>query len=319
MVVEAHGPDTVVSLPLSNEQTALRLEEVADLLEQQGANVFRVQAYRQAAQTVRGLARPVESVIADEGLAGLRALRGIGESLARTIDHLVHTGRLTLLDQLRGEGGPETVLTTVPGIGPMLAARLHESLGIENLHDLEIAAYDGRLARVPGMGRRRIQGIRESLAGRFRRRPQIPESARTRPEPGPPVGELLDVDREYQRKATADRLPRIAPRRFNPTRVAWLPILHTRRGDRHYTVLFSNTARAHELGMTRDWVVIYRDDHDGRGQWTVVTARFGDLRDRRIVRGREAECRRHYELVHRDQGACHEGPASVDPDRHLWI
>ena len=70
-----------------------------------------------------------------------------------------------------------------------------------------------------------------------------------------------------------------------------MPILHTHRGKRHYTVLFSNTARAHELGTTHDWVVIYRD---GDGQWTVVTALFGDLKGRRIVRGREAECAEFY-------------------------
>jgi putative hydrolase len=89
-------------------------------------------------------------------------------------------------------------------------------------------------------------------------------------------------------------LPRIAPRRFNPTGQAWLPILHTQRSDRHYTVLFSNTARAHELGTTKEWVVIYRDDAKGDGQWTVITARLGKLRGRRIVRGREAECEAYY-------------------------
>lgn len=104
------------------------------------------------------------------------------------------------------------------------------------------------------------------------------------------MSELLDVDREYRSKARRRKLPRIAPRRFNPTLEAWLPVLHTQRGERHYTALFSNTARAHELGMTHDWVVVYRDDHGGDGQWTVVTARFGSLRGKRIVRGREDEC-----------------------------
>lgn len=60
------------------------------------------------------------------------------------------------------------------------------------------------------------------------------------------------------------------------------------------TALYSNTAHAHELGMTKDWVVIYRDDRDGAGQWTVVTARYGSLRGKRIVRGREAECDAFY-------------------------
>lgn len=62
-----------------------------------------------------------------------------------------------------------------------------------------------------------------------------------------------------------------------------------------YTALFSNTARAHQLDMIRDWVVIYRDDQDGSGQWTVVTSQFGPLRGKRIVRGREAECQTYYQ------------------------
>ena len=67
-------------------------------------------------------------------------------------------------------------------------------------------------------------------------------------------------------------------------------MLHTQRDSRHYTALYSNTARAHELGTTRDWLVVYRDDHSGHGQWSVVTARYGPLRGRRVVRGRDGEC-----------------------------
>ena len=109
------------------------------------------------------------------------------------------------------------------------------------------------------------------------------------------MAELLDVDRQYRQLAEADRLPRTVPLRFNPTRQAWLPILHAQRGRRHYTALFSNTARAHELGATRDWVVIILEDQHARAQWTVITAGYGKLRDRRIVRGRERECGEYYE------------------------
>jgi putative hydrolase len=104
------------------------------------------------------------------------------------------------------------------------------------------------------------------------------------------VAELLEVDREYREGAERGTLRRIAPRRFNPTGEAWLPVLHATRGDRHYTALFSNTARAHQLGRTRDWVVIYADGRDTEHQWTVVTVARGPFRGRRIVRGREGEC-----------------------------
>jgi hypothetical protein len=118
--------------------------------------------------------------------------------------------------------------------------------------------------------------------------------------PEPPVALLLDVDRQYRRAAAAGRLPRIAPRRFNPSGEAWLPILHTEREAWQLTALFSNTARAHELGATRDWVVVYfHTDTRGEGQRTVVTEARGVLAGRRIVRGREDECRAHYQVARR--------------------
>jgi hypothetical protein len=111
----------------------------------------------------------------------------------------------------------------------------------------------------------------------------------------PGVDLLLDIDREYRDKARAGELRRIAPRRFNPERKAWLPVLHTRRGAWHFTALLSNTERAHELHRTYDWVVIfYCAPHEGEGQATVVTERRGALTGRRVVRGREPECSRHY-------------------------
>lgn len=277
-------------LPLDNERLARRLEEVAELLEAQHANPFRVRAYRRAAATVRALPQPAHALLEGGGEQALTELPGIGASLARTIEELVHTDHLPLLEHLRGRTRPRDVLTTVPGIGPGLARRITEELGIESLAELEAAAHDGRLARVPGFGERRLLGVRESLAGRLRRVPRFPPAPRREPSEEPPVAELLDVDREYRSKARRRKLPRIAPRRFNPTLEAWLPVLHTQRGERHYTAFFSNTARAHELGMTHDWLVIYRDDHGGDGQWTVVTARFGPLRGKRVVRGREEEC-----------------------------
>jgi len=111
----------------------------------------------------------------------------------------------------------------------------------------------------------------------------------------PDVAALLDVDREYRKKAAAGSLRTIAPKRFNPSGEAWLPVLHAQRGEWHFTALFSNTARAHELGRTRDWVVMYYYDGDHvEGQCTVVTETRGALAGQRVVRGREEECRAQY-------------------------
>jgi hypothetical protein len=276
----------IVDAKRENGPIAARLDEVAALLEEQGANPFRVGAYRKAARTVRELSLPVSELLASEGIGGLDRLPGIGIRLSRAIETLVSTGRLPMLDRLRGETDPAHLLASVPGIGPALADRLHD-LAIATLEDLETAASDGRLESLAGIGPKRLAGIRDSLAARLgRARGSV--SARGGVEP--PVAELLDVDREYLERAAAGTIPRIAPRRFNPAHEAWLPILHTRRGSRHYTALFSNTARAHELGRTGDWVVLYGDGPGAGRQWTVVTESGGPLRGHRVVRGREAEC-----------------------------
>lgn len=276
----------------SNEEIATTLERIAELLDAQNANPYRVRAYREGATTVRDLSEPIALLFEHEGTPGLERLPNIGVSLARSIQQLIEHGKISLLERLQGETHPERLLATVPGIGPKLAGRIHEQLGIETLLDLENAAYDGRLDQVEGFGRGRLRGVRESLAGRLHRRPTPVERLRPQQADSPSVSELLDIDREYRQ--TLRSLPRIAPRRFNPTGEAWLPVLHSERGTNHYTALFSNTARAHELGMIHDWVVIYQDDHNGAGQWTIVTSQYGHLKGKRIVRGREAECASYY-------------------------
>jgi putative hydrolase len=105
------------------------------------------------------------------------------------------------------------------------------------------------------------------------------------------VALLLEVDRSYRAGAMAGTLPTITPRRFNPDGKAWLPVLHAEWPGWHITALYSNTARAHELGHVHDWVVLYvEDDAHHEQQYTVVTASRGTLVGQRVVRGREAEC-----------------------------
>jgi hypothetical protein len=112
----------------------------------------------------------------------------------------------------------------------------------------------------------------------------------------PQVSTLLAVDAEYRRKVQDDVLHKIAPRRFNPENRAWLPILHTIRQGWDFTVLYSNTARAHKLQKTRDWVVIYFERNSHEDQATAVTATQGSLKGKRVIRGREAECERYYQI-----------------------
>ncbi len=263
------------------------LDETAEILEAQHANQFRVRAYREAARELRQLEAPVRELWDRDGREALIGLPRIGKSLSRAIEVWLLTGTLGILQRVRGDEAAERILMTVPGIGRELAHRIHHNLGISSLEDLELSAHDGRLAKLEGIGPRRLQAIGDQLETRLRR------TARGRADPDlerPSVREILDVDREYRDRAAALSLPRIAPRRFNPSGEAWLPILHTRRGGRHYTALFSNTAQAHSLKRTDDWVVIYVDEGVGEHQWTVVTEPRGPLAGQRVVRGREREC-----------------------------
>ncbi len=276
-----------------NAGIAEQLREIGDLLELQEANPFRVSAYRRAAETVAGLDRPLAAIDATEGRAGLERLPGIGSGIAGVVHEILATGRSSRLENLRGQLEPEQVFQAVPGIGPALARRIFDRLHVESLEGLEVAAHDGRLEAVPGVGARRAEGIRLALEQMLARRPRLPGGG-AGDEPG--VDTLLAVDREYRRRAEAGELPTIAPRRFNPEGRAWLPILHADRDGWHFTALFSNSARAHELDRTHDWVVIYfYDEAHHEGQRTVVTENRGVLAGERVVRGREAECRRRVE------------------------
>lgn len=271
-----------------NQAIADKLRELADLLQQQDANPFRVNAYRRAAETVAGHAGDLAELAAREGTEGLDRLPAIGPSIARAIQEMLRTGRWMQLERVRGSLDPEQVFQSIPGIGPELARRIHEALEIETLAQLEMAAHDGRLEQVNGVGPRRARMIAAALGQMLQRRP----GRRRGPTSEPGVDVLLDVDREYREKSSRGKLRKIAPRRFNPEGEAWLPILHTQRGDWEFTALYSNTARAHELGRTDDWVVLYfHSDHGPEGQRTVVTETHGPLEGRRVVRGREAECR----------------------------
>jgi putative hydrolase len=276
----------------TNQQIAMKLAQAADLLEQQGANPFRVSAYRRASETISRLAQDIRGLAEAEGDAGLIKLPNIGKGIARAIQELLATGSWVQLERMRGTLNPVRLFRTVPGIGPKMAEQIHETLHIDTLEALEAAAWDGRLETVRGMGNRRITGIRNALTALLgKTRSRLPMEAGA----GPSVMTLLEVDRGYRQQAEQEALPVIAPKRFNPEGRAWLPILHTYRDEWHFTLLYSNTALAHELKRTHDWVIVYfYDDHHQEGQCTVVTETRGPLTGQRVVRGRELECREYY-------------------------
>lgn len=273
-----------------NAQIAERLRNMADLRQQQGDDGFRVNAYRRAADVIDQLERPIDAILREEGRAGLIALPHVGAGIAAAAAEMAATGRWAQLDRLTGALEPEALFRTLPGVGPRLAERLHEELNVDTMEQLEIAAHDGRLEAMAGVGPRRAAAIRLALNDRLGHR-----RIRGHAEMAPPIAELLDVDEMYRRKAAAGELRLIAPRRFNPKGEAWLPILHEDRGPRSYTALFSNTARAHDLHKSHDWVVLYFHTEDApESQCTIVTETHGPLKGRRVVRGREQACADFY-------------------------
>jgi hypothetical protein len=141
---------------------------------------------------------------------------------------------------------------------PISMAVMYRHRGIEGLEE------------VAGVGPRIAQVIRHLLTHH-----RLPPGGAS-PDQGDlhaAVSELLDVDREYRAKAHV------------------VPVLHTRRGPRQYTALYSNTERAHRLGRAHDWVLLYVRDGDDERQYTVITATRGVMRGHRIVAGHERACR----------------------------
>jgi len=283
--------EKIATLTLNRFATE-RLREAATLLSHQQDNPYRVAAYRRAADAVAVLDRDLHHIMDAGGVEALEQIPGVGRSIATALAEMIRTGRWVYLERLRGSAEPGDVFCAIPGIGRELAKRLHETLHVETLEQLEAALHEPNAKKVAGVGPRRLSMLRAALAQMLARiRP-----ARTGPIDEPTVDVLLDVDREYRSKVEAGQLRKIAPKRFNPKAEAWLPILHSSRGRWHFTVLFSNTARAHELGKVHDWVVVYfHADSGGEAQRTIVTEARGVLAGHRVVRGRERECLSFYE------------------------
>lgn len=148
---------------MTNAEIAAVFEQIADLLEFQGANPFRVRAYRTAARTVAELTEPVAEIV-QSGDRSLTDLPGIGEDLAEKISTLVRTGTLPLLEELKSQV-PETVLTLlrVPGLGPKRAATLYKKLQIATLEDLRQACLEHRVRELEGFGAKTEENILKGI------------------------------------------------------------------------------------------------------------------------------------------------------------
>ena len=159
---------------MENIEIAKTFDQVADLLEIQGANPFRVRAYRNAARTIGTLGTSVESLLKHDGKA-LEELPGIGADLAGKISRMCRTGELPLLAQLTRKT-PESLvaLLRIPGVGPKRAKLIYSKLGVKTLAQLEKAGRAGRLSGLRGMGKTLEQSILHGIEQDKARAARVP-------------------------------------------------------------------------------------------------------------------------------------------------
>ncbi|MGB5296017.1 MAG: DNA polymerase/3'-5' exonuclease PolX [Thermoanaerobaculia bacterium] len=143
---------------MENVEIAQVLSQMADLLDIQDANPFRVRAYRNAARLVDGHAKPMRKLVEEE--SDLTQLPGIGKEMARHIHELIETAGLSALDEL-AEKIPRSLIDVIelPGVGPKKAKKLWKELGIETVDELEQRAEAGDVAALDGFGEKSQQKI----------------------------------------------------------------------------------------------------------------------------------------------------------------
>lgn len=149
---------------MTNQEMAAVFEEMADLLEFQGANPFRVRAYRNGARKISDLPEKVTDIVADPDRS-LSDLEGIGKDLAEKLQQLATTGKFTQLEELRQQV-PASVLAImrVPGLGPKKAAALFKELGVETLDQLRAACEKHEVRELKGFGAKTEETILGGLA-----------------------------------------------------------------------------------------------------------------------------------------------------------
>lgn len=191
---------------MENLDIARILEETADLLEIQGANPFRIRAYRNAVRTVEGLTRSLQDMVgAGEDLT---ALQGVGKEMDAHIRELLQTGQLSTLNAVTEEV-PRTLaeLTRLDGVGPKKAKKLYDELGVESVEGLEAEIEKGRVQALKGFGARSAEKMLRSIEDH---RKQVGRFLRAEAEPyvesllkwmeGAPEVERLEVAGSWRRR-----------------------------------------------------------------------------------------------------------------------
>ncbi len=143
---------------MNNTQIAEIFENIADLLEVKGDQVFKIRAYQKAARTIERLPEELEDMLKAE--KDLQEIPGIGKAISEKISEIVNTGRLEFYEKLQTEVPPGVLaIMQVPGIGPKTAALITKDLGISSVEGLEEAIRAGKLSQLPRLGEKTVANI----------------------------------------------------------------------------------------------------------------------------------------------------------------
>jgi DNA polymerase (family 10) len=158
---------------MKNSDVAKVFQDIADLLELKGENVFKIRAYQKAARAIDYYPRELEALI-DEG-EDLRSIPGVGEAIAKKAAELITTGKLGYYEDLKAES-PQgiTNLLDIPGIGPKTANRLSSELGVSSVDELERAINEGQLAKLSRLGEKTAENILHQIQALRRKDQRIP-------------------------------------------------------------------------------------------------------------------------------------------------
>ena len=158
---------------MKNSDVAKVFQDIADLLELKGENVFKIRAYQKAARAIDYYPRELEALI-DEG-GDLRSIPGVGEAIAKKAAELITTGKLGYYEDLKAES-PQgiTNLLDIPGIGPKTANRLSSELGVSSVDELERAINEGQLAKLSRLGEKTAENILHQIQALRRKDQRIP-------------------------------------------------------------------------------------------------------------------------------------------------
>lgn len=149
---------------MDNESIARRFYRLAALMDIRGDDPFRLRSYRNASEAIETWPTPLQKIAAEEGIAGLQAIPGVGKAIAGKISELLDHGTFDAWERIIAET-PETVLDLldIPGIGPKTVAMLHQKFKVSSRDELKKFVADGGLELVDGIGPKTAERIKESL------------------------------------------------------------------------------------------------------------------------------------------------------------